>query len=153
MKTAVRHSVRVGMGSSGFSLIEVVIAIGVVSLALLPLLGLLPVGLNSNRSSTTQTGAMSLATAIAADIRTTTTGVSPRFGIQTAAFGGQTLYFDETGVLGTLQPGKPGYKAYVQAVAVSTTKTVVRVTLTWPPQAPDASILGSADVLVPVEKN
>ncbi|SDU17962.1 Verru_Chthon cassette protein B [Verrucomicrobium sp. GAS474] len=141
--------------TAAFSLVEVVIAIGIVSLALLPLLGLLPVGLNSNRSSTTQTGAMSLITAISADIRSTTatTGVSPRFGIRTTASGGQTLYFDESETVTGLQPGKPGYKADIEPVKISTTMTALRVTVSWPPQASGGNVLGSADVIVPVDNN
>ncbi|HEY8966061.1 MAG TPA: Verru_Chthon cassette protein B [Candidatus Methylacidiphilales bacterium] len=136
---------------AGFSLIEVVIAIGVVSLAILPLIALLPAGLKTNRSSTAQTGAMGLLTAISADIRTAASGgVSPRYGIQTGAAAGQTLYFDEAGTLTSLQPGKPGFKARIQPVALSSTKTVIRVTVTWPPQASSANVLGSADVLIPV---
>jgi uncharacterized protein (TIGR02598 family) len=38
-------------GSAGFSLVEVVIAIGILSFAMVPLLGMLPTGLNTFRNS------------------------------------------------------------------------------------------------------
>jgi uncharacterized protein (TIGR02598 family) len=53
---------------SGFTLIEVTLAMGVASFAMLAIFGLLPVGLSSNQTSIQQTQAINIATAIVADM-------------------------------------------------------------------------------------
>jgi type II secretory pathway pseudopilin PulG len=54
---------------SGFSLIEVTIALGIATFCLVALFALLPIGLNTNRDTVEQTIATSIAANIAADIR------------------------------------------------------------------------------------
>jgi len=54
---------------SGFSLIEVTIALGIATFCLVALFALLPMGLNQNRDTIEQTVATSIAANIAADIR------------------------------------------------------------------------------------
>jgi uncharacterized protein (TIGR02598 family) len=53
----------------GFSLIEVVLALGVAAFCLLAILGLLSTGLGSNQSAIEQTEAASIARSIAGDLR------------------------------------------------------------------------------------
>jgi uncharacterized protein (TIGR02598 family) len=67
----------------GFSLVEVVVALAVAVFCLLVLVGLLPVGLTSNRTSISQTVAAGFARAIISDLRATpksNPAVSPEFG-------------------------------------------------------------------------
>lgn len=59
-----RHS-----STSGFSLIEVTIALGIATFCLVALFALLPIGLNTNRDTIEQTVATSIAANIASDIR------------------------------------------------------------------------------------
>jgi uncharacterized protein (TIGR02598 family) len=54
---------------SGFSLIEVTIALGIATFCLVALFALLPMGLNQNRDTIEQTIATSIAANIASDIR------------------------------------------------------------------------------------
>jgi uncharacterized protein (TIGR02598 family) len=54
---------------SGFSLIEVTIALGIATFCLVALFALLPMGLNQNRDTIEQTVATSIAANIASDIR------------------------------------------------------------------------------------
>lgn len=54
---------------SGFSLIEVTIALGIATFCLVALFALLPIGLNTNRDTIEQTVATGIAASIAADIR------------------------------------------------------------------------------------
>lgn len=76
--------------ASGFSLVEVTVAIGIVSFALLAVVGLLPVGLKSIKSATEQSAAANTLTALAESLRSaqSTDGTNYSF-----AFGGSTKDF------------------------------------------------------------
>ena len=94
----------------GFSLVEVTLALGVAAFCLLAILGLLPVGLTSNRNAIEQTAAAGIATGIFADLRATpftsgSNGTSPRYKIPVPATGTAThnLFLREDGsAAGTL---------------------------------------------------
>jgi type II secretory pathway pseudopilin PulG len=58
-----------GPSERGFSLVEIAIALGVVSFALLSVMALLPVGIQTNHISTEETRATSLLTVLEADLR------------------------------------------------------------------------------------
>jgi uncharacterized protein (TIGR02598 family) len=131
----------------GFSLVECVVAVGIVCVSILPMLGLLPAGLNNTRNASVQTGAMNLITAIAADLRTASVDISPRFAISKVATGSQTVYFDDSGAVTTSQANSR-YKADIQMIPISSTKALSRVTVVWPPQASVKNALGSVDVVV-----
>ena len=60
---------RLKHGAGGFSLVEVVIAIGILSFALLAIVGLLPTGLKSVRNANEQAGAANVLESIAEAIR------------------------------------------------------------------------------------
>lgn len=57
-----------GAGHRGFSLIEVVLALGVVGFSLVAILGVFPTGLAANRSSVSDTRAAQIANAVTATI-------------------------------------------------------------------------------------
>lgn len=83
--------------SVGFSLIEVTLALGVAAFCLLALFGLLPLGLQVNQSSTSETAAASVLSSVIADLRTTpkTSLTSSQYAI---TFGtAKVLYFDGNG--------------------------------------------------------
>jgi type II secretory pathway pseudopilin PulG len=61
---------------AAFSLVEVTLALGVMAFCLVALLGLLPVGMNSNRAALEQTAAASVANAVAVDLRQTPLAVT-----------------------------------------------------------------------------
>ncbi|MBA3960367.1 MAG: hypothetical protein H0X40_00495 [Chthoniobacterales bacterium] len=61
----------------GFSLIEVTLAIGIVGFGLIAIMGLLPVGLTSNRNAAEQAAATGILTSIASDLRATPVTTPP----------------------------------------------------------------------------
>ena len=76
MKTLISSKAR------AFALIEVSLALGITGFALVAILGLLPVGLDSNRNSAAQTAAANIATQIEGDLRASgTSAQSTRYGI------------------------------------------------------------------------
>jgi len=150
-----------------FSLIEVSLALGVASFCLLSVLGLLPLGINSNQASIQQTAATGLATAILSDLRTSQINVpaispSVHFQIPIPAAGStanltSTIFLRENGsvaqnasptaVNANADPTQnPRYRATITflppAAAQQRTATQVRILITWPaladPQAGSA---------------
>jgi type II secretory pathway pseudopilin PulG len=57
--------------TSGFSLVEVVLAIGIIAFAVLSVLALLPIGIRSNQISADETRAIGILTVLEADLRNT----------------------------------------------------------------------------------
>jgi uncharacterized protein (TIGR02598 family) len=122
---------------AGFSLVEVTLALGVAAFCLIALFGLLPLGVQTNQSSISQTAAVSLLSSVAADLRGTprTSLTSPQYGISfgTAKF----LYFDGQGraVTPTDPNATPRYRVMITfpASPVGTfAPTFVSLKITWP---------------------
>jgi len=83
--------------SAAFSLVEVTLAIGIAAFCLIAVFGLIPVGVQTNRNATSQTGATNIIAAVVADLRATpiANSTSSQFCI---GFGSATtLYFDSAG--------------------------------------------------------
>src|SRR5450759_620995 len=82
---------------TGFSLVEVTLALAVAAFCLIALFGLLPLGVQTNQSSISQTAAASVLSSVVADLRATPKKslTSPQYDItfRTAKF----LYFDGEG--------------------------------------------------------
>jgi uncharacterized protein (TIGR02598 family) len=104
-------------GRAGFTLVEVVLALGVTTFCLLTMVGLLAVGISTNKTTVQQSIAANIAGAVMADLRATplnnesysTTEIlySPRFGFELPAAtsgtgieasGAQTIYVDVNGM-------------------------------------------------------
>jgi uncharacterized protein (TIGR02598 family) len=68
---------------AAFSLVEVTLAIGIAAFCLIAVIGLIPVGVQTNRNTTSQTAATNIMAAVIADLRSTskTKFGSARFGI------------------------------------------------------------------------
>jgi uncharacterized protein (TIGR02598 family) len=144
-----------------FSLVEVTLALGIASFALIGIFGLLPVGITSNQTSLEQTAAASLARAIVADLRCTplTSGTSATFHILIPSATTQQLRFREDGSLdptGTTAR----YLAYITFPNTPTGKTAtpIRILLTWPAAAdlnntPPKNYAGSYEVLTALDRN
>jgi len=98
-----------------FSLVEVTLALGVAAICLIPLFGLLPIGINTARQAIGQSIAIDILSATTSDLRATpnTSTTSPQFSINFGAT--NTLYFDETG-----------------NVTTTADRQVYRLTLTFP---------------------
>ena len=163
--------------SAGFSLIEVALALGVAAFALVAIIGLIPIGLNSNQTSSEQTAAAGLAAGIVADLRATPVTIppvaksSPRYQVPLPPSGTAThsIFLREDGSLsGALDANAdlsqdPRYRAtlFVTAPTAASQKvaTIVRVLITWPavadPQATmiPARFIGSYEVVVALNRN
>jgi uncharacterized protein (TIGR02598 family) len=80
-----------------FSLVEVTLALGIAAFCLIAVIGIIPVGVQTNRNATSQTAATNIMAAVVSDLRATpgATNTSSQFGI---TFGtNATRYFDGTG--------------------------------------------------------
>jgi uncharacterized protein (TIGR02598 family) len=146
--------------AKGFSLVEVVLALGVVSFCVISLLGLVSAGLKSDANSSGETVVASLLTAIVIDLSATTTTTpptvqtSPQFQISVPASGTvtNTLFFCSDGTLAgpanqnAIPSGNPRYRVTVAIMAPASTAaktaTTVRIFVTWPALA-DPTITSS----------
>ena len=152
-------------------MIEVAIALGVISFALLSVLALLPQGINSNRISAEETRAVCILSAIDADLRNThpsaAGGRSKIFGLQlpyaldgagryvinpalttTTSLGdGTTTGLDESEVPVSLSP-RPRYQASVIYTAIPAPGSAVslqaRLVVNWP-AVPGSSVAAVTD--------
>ena len=101
----------------GFSLIEVTIAMGILSFALVTMLGLMPVGLNTLRGAADATTTAQIVQRISGEARLTSFENLP------ARFHNQEFYFDEEGGFLTNSPAAP--PANVRYWAVTTVTNAV----------------------------
>ena len=149
----------------GFSLVEIVIALGVTAFALITILGLLPAGIGANQSSIQQTEAVDLATGIVADLRQTPSvtaiagsggglsSLSPRYGIDVTK-SSATLYLDVSGNSSTTLVASSRYKVVVTLTQPPTGErnaTDGIVTLSWPAAAP--TTMNSVSTFIALDRN
>ena len=126
-----------GRKSRGFSLVEVTLALGVAAFCLLTLLGLLPLGFQTNQNSTSQTMAASLLSSIVADLRATPKN-SPTSAQSAITFGtAKILYLDAEGraVSPTNPNATPRYRATITfppSPGGSGPPTFVCLKISWP---------------------
>jgi uncharacterized protein (TIGR02598 family) len=140
----------------GFSLIEVTIALGVMSVSLLTLFALLPVGLKANQSSISQTAATSILSAVLADMRATpkTSATSTQFGITLGS--ARTLYFDSEGTQSPALTASSRYRLSVTfppSPAGAKAPIFADVQVIWPAAAPVASAQGSCEMFAAFDRN
>jgi len=130
-----------------FSLIEVVIALGIASFCLITVFALLPMGINTNQNAFEQTAAAGIATAIAADLHGTpvvssTTSrfqiIIPQAGKSTLPDGSsyQTLYFSQDG---SPAVDNPSESPVGQKPSTSSPTARYRATITFQPADPTSS--------------
>lgn len=133
---------------SGFSLVEIVMALGIVSIAFVAIFGMLPLGFTSNRVAVDQTMGTSIAAAIAADLRNSpvtsgstgiafTSGTTGMFGIELTS-GSAAIYLNESGgPYSASTTFVSGTSRYVAAITTGTTSgnnniPYAQVNITWP---------------------
>ena len=128
---------------SGFTLVEVTLALGVAAFCLLAIFGLIPTGINCNRASVEQTAAASLARAIVADLRTTpqNSNSSPQYTIPFPSTSAP-FYFAEDGTAGNSS------SRYLATITINSgaPTAFANIRITWPASAPVASASGSYEV-------
>ena len=123
--------------TAGFSLVEVTLALGVAAFCLIALFGLLPLGVQTNQSSISQTAAASVLSSVVADLRATpkASSTSPQYDI---TFGiAKFLYFDSEGrdVSLTDPNAAPRYRVTITfppGPVGAFAPTFVSLKVTWP---------------------
>jgi uncharacterized protein (TIGR02598 family) len=151
-----------------FSLVEVTLALGIAGFALIAIVGLLPIGINSNQASIEQTAAAGVVRAIMADLRTTpaesSSSSSYQIVIPTAGTGmsaTQQLLLREDGSLDIAAPrgASSRYLAYVTFNAPpAKAATSVRILVSWPAAGdlnnnPPKNFAGSYEVVSALDRN
>ena len=141
---------------SSFSLIEVTLALGVASFALLTLFALIPIGLKENQNSTSQTAATSVATTLIADLRATpkANSTSGRFGITFDT--PKTLYFDSEGNPSIALTSTALYRATVTFPASppgAKSATFANIKVTWPAAAAVTDASGNCEMFAAFDRH
>ena len=113
-----------------FSLVEVTLALGIAAFCLITVFGLIPVGVQTNRNATSQTAATNIIASVIADMRATTSSISPQYGI---TFGSsKTLYFDGAGQFTTSLGTNSRYRARITFPSSPAGLSYADVKVTWP---------------------
>lgn len=137
---------------SGFSLVEVALALAIAGFCLITLVALLPVGVAHYRDADNQSAMVNLATMVQRDLAVTpisaTTSTSPRFSFQVPAAGGnpdptpQIIYVDPSGNVATGNARIYRINVAFNPPASGTRgATTARILITWPALA-DANSTG-----------
>ena len=127
-------------GTTAFSLVEVVLAMGIIAFALIIMLGLLPVGLKSNIDSVGESQAVNLIQSLIADRQTTAYSANslvyniPALTNVTTPLT-STIYVNEDGVTTNAQPTSARYRVtYTVNPASIVTATATNYPATSLPQ-------------------
>lgn len=130
-------------GLRAFTMVEVVLALGVAAFTLVSLMGVLPVGLQSYKNANEEITATNLASSIIADIRATEKGaeISPRYGFRLQQGSApEVRKFDQW----QQQTGQPRYRVFTQVLPAESPVQPRRVliTVSWPviPEAAGADL-------------
>jgi uncharacterized protein (TIGR02598 family) len=162
---------------AGFSLVETVLALGVAAFCLATIFALLPIGMNSNKSSSEQTVATNMLTSIAADLRATpnpansvSSQISPVFGfsIPANATTGSvptvpaltpsptaTYYISANGTKATNASAIAAARYQLNiwlTPSVGKRATLARLLLTWPANATVANAAGSVETVIALDR-
>jgi uncharacterized protein (TIGR02598 family) len=142
--------------TSAFSLVEVTLALGIAGFSLVAILGLMPVGVQTNRNATSQTAATNIMAAVVSDLRATpkTSDTSTQFGIAGLNTGANPppLYFDSAGQVSTSLTANSRYQLNV-TWSGSTGLRYADVKMTWPAAATLANASGSTEMFVAFDRN
>ncbi len=159
---------------NGFSLVEVVIALGVVVFCLLTVLGLLAIGVNTTHDSTAQTSATNILNAITADVESTpniTANYSPAsakgslaetsaiYGISVPATGTATsstpttLYIGEDGQVTTQAAALYQLNIWTTGATSTQQETLVRLLVSWPAAASYTRAQGYVENVVAMNRD
>ena len=118
--------------AAGFSLIEVTLALGVAGFCLLAVFGLLPIGVQTNQRSLSQTAATAILSSVVADLRATPTTATTSTQYQITFGTAKTLYFDSSSRCSTDLAGssKPDGSLWSPPI-----QTRYQLNVTFPPNA------------------
>jgi uncharacterized protein (TIGR02598 family) len=136
-----------------FSLIELTFALGIAAFCLIAVMGLLPIGVQTNRNATLQTAATNVVASVIADMRATTASISPQYGI---TFGtAKTLYFDNAGQFTMSLAANSRYRVSVTFPSSPSGLSYADINVTWPAAADPAVIIpsGSMEMFAAFDRN
>lgn len=143
----------------GFSLVEVVLALGVATISLVAICGLLPVGLQTSHNAIEESASADISSAISADLRSTpaTSSNSVQYNISipgATGGGGTTLYFDSEGRV-SAAAATSRYRVTITfpANVGSRAATLVNIRVTWPGVAAPTTATGSAETFLALDRN
>jgi uncharacterized protein (TIGR02598 family) len=157
--------------TAAFSLVEVVIALGVTIFCLIALFGLLSVGLRSNQTTIEQGGASTVLSAVISDLYATPVTIpsggatnSLQFNIQipanpvAAATPVTTLYFAGGSLTTNSTAANSAYRLTVTPIptvptSAVRTATFLDLTVTWPASVSVANASGSVETFVSLNRN
>lgn len=146
--------------SEAFSLVEVVVAMGIAAICMFSLQALIPSTLKVANNAADQTAATTMLSSITQDLRNTPSGsnVSPGFGIpmpdlnstNSVLLTSTNFYLAEDG-LGVLLPSQARYAATVtlsnSAATTVTSLTTARIKVYWPANAAASHAQGSVETV------
>jgi uncharacterized protein (TIGR02598 family) len=140
----------------GFSLVEITLSLGVMSICLLAVLGLLPIASQTNRLAAADTAAASIAAAVLADIRATprAAATSPQFAVPFNA--NSILFFDAEGQATTTLSNGSIYRAEVTFPLNSSganAATLIHVKVSWPAAASPPNAAGNTEMFTALNRN
>ena len=127
--------------TNAFSLIEVVIALGIFAFCIVGIVGLLPIAANSAKSVSQESNANNIAESIAgfwqvAPLGSSTTGGNFTMGNFTVGNGTDTFYYDNNGAqVLTLAESSLKLDYDAQGLSGYPGSFTVNLTFTWPPNA------------------
>jgi uncharacterized protein (TIGR02598 family) len=141
--------------AAAFSLVELVLALGIVAFCLFAVFGLMPVGMQTNRNATSQTAATNIIAAIVADLRTTPAAAttSPQFAI---TFGtDKTLYFDASGQASISLSPDSRYQLNIKWNSAPTGLHYADLKVTWPAAVDPATTTpsGAVEIFAAFDRN
>jgi uncharacterized protein (TIGR02598 family) len=146
---------RYSSSAAAFSLLEVVLALGVAGFCLIAVLGLLPVGVQTNRNASSQTAVSNIIATVVSDLRTTPAAAmtSPEFAITFDA--AKTLFFDASGKASPSLSSDSRYRLNVTWNAAPTGLHYAVLKATWPAEVDPATTPpgGSAEIFAAFDRN
>lgn len=151
----------------GFSLVEVTLALGVASLCLVTIFGLLPVGLQTNQDAIQQAAAANALGAVIADLRATPMTIprgeataSRQFAINIPAnpvsdTTTTTLFFSSEGQFSTSTNSRSQYHLTITFLpnAGSRAATRAHLKMTWPAQASPGTETSFTEMFLALDRN
>jgi len=151
---------------TGFSLVEISLALGIAAFCLLAIFSLLPVGLQGNLDSSEETVATGILSLVASDLKSCPATTPRGQGTTTAQFAipipanpvtAETAvpprYFGESGYDGTVRLPGSRYRVNLTFLpnAGAKSATLVRLRASWPAAADDP--LGKLETVLALDRN
>ena len=167
-------SPRTNSRQAGFSLVEVILAVGILAFCICTLLGVMLVGLRENKTAASQSSANSILSTVVSDLRATPHATPPGSSAETSYLYKITIpanpvttapspikiYLDADGVPSTSRKIDSIYLLTVSFLVPlnssglsSRLATLADVKISWPAAATAAIVVRSVETLVALDRN